>query len=246
MRAPVILILAAGLLGCEDRKGVTDRALTETGELIALSGGGAGAAGACFTCHGLEGQGDGMAAPRLAGLDAGYLQKQMEDYAAGTRPHDVMGRIAKRLDADDRRAVTAFYAAMPTPVPEGAASPAPALYLAGDPARGIMACAACHGADGQGSGPGNPAINGQPRAYVVDQLKRWRSGERRNDPRGVMAVAVGRLTDAELATLAAWLETARPAQGPASAAASASVSSAAAARPAASREARRPDRSDGA
>ena len=246
MRASVILILAAGLLGCADRKGVTDRALTETGELVAMSGGGAGATGACFTCHGLEGQGDGVAAPRLAGLDAGYLQKQVEDYAAGTRPHDVMGRIAKRLDADDRRAVAAFYAAMQTPPGPSAASPAPALYLTGDPSRGIMACAACHGVEGQGSGPGNPAISGQPRAYVVDQLERWRSGERRNDPRGVMAVAAARLTDAEVASLAAWLETARPAPAPASAAASASVSSASAARPAASREARRPDRSDGA
>lgn len=246
MRAPLFLLMTAGLLGCSDAKGVTDRALTETGQLVAMSGGGAGAASACFTCHGLEGQGDGVATPRLAGLDAGYLQKQMEDYAAGTRPHDVMGRIAKRLDAADRRAVAAFYAAKPAPSVAATQTPAPALYLAGDPARGIMACAACHGAQAQGNGPGNPAISGQPRAYVVDQLKRWRDGDRRNDPRGVMAVAVAKLTDVEIASLAAWLETAPPVPAPASAAASASVSAAAAARPAASREARRPDRSDGA
>ncbi|MBU1345407.1 MAG: c-type cytochrome [Alphaproteobacteria bacterium] len=235
-----------GLGGCDAAKGDTDRALTETGQLVALSGGGAGAQFACFTCHGLEGQGDGVTTPRLAGLDAGYLQKQMEDYAAGTRPDDVMGRIAGRLDASDRRAVAAFYSRMPAPEAAAAPVPAPTLYLTGDPRRGITACSACHGAVGQGAGPGNPAISGQPRAYVADQLERWRHGDRRNDPRGVMAVATARLTDEEIQTLAAWLETAPPAPAPASASASAFVSAGAAARPAASREARRPDRSDGA
>ncbi len=248
--SPILLLafgaLSLGLGGCDSAKGETDRALTETGQLVALSGGGAGAKSACFTCHGLEGQGDGVTTPRLAGLDAGYLQKQMEDYAAGTRPDAVMGRIASRLNAADRRAVADFYAAMPAPERRLSALPAPALYSAGDPGRGITACAACHGPQGQGAGPGNPAIAGQPRAYIVDQLERWRHGDRRNDPRGVMAVATGHLTDEEIETLAAWLETAPRAPAPASASASESVSAKAAARPAASREARRPDRSDGA
>ena len=42
---------------------------TRTGELIAYSGGGRGAAGACATCHGLKGEGDGHLVPRLAALD---------------------------------------------------------------------------------------------------------------------------------------------------------------------------------
>jgi cytochrome c553 len=246
VRAFFILLTTLTLAACDSGKGATDQALTETGELVALSGGGAGAASACFTCHGLNGQGDGASIPRLAGLDAGYLQKQLEDYAAGTRPDDVMGRIAKRLDAGDRRAVALFYAEMPAPPAPIAALPVPSLYVAGEATRGVTACAACHGSQGQGWGPGGPAIAGQPRAYVVDQLTRWRDGRRRNDPRGVMAVAVAELTDAEIESLAVWLETAPSAPAPASVAASASVSSAAAARPAASREARRPGRSDGA
>jgi len=246
VRALTILFLSIGVLGCDSTRGATDRALTQTGQLVAMSGGEGGPAAACFTCHGLDGQGDGASVPRLAGLDAGYLQKQMEDYAAGTRPDDVMGRIAKRLDDQDRRAVAAFYAAMPAPPYASPGLPPPVLYLNGDPTRGVLACAACHGFTGQGAGPGGPAIAGQPRAYIADQLTRWRDGKRRNDPRGVMAVATARLTDDEIGRLSAWLETAPPAPAPASAVASASVSAAAAARPAASREARRPDRSDGA
>ena len=116
-----------------------------------------GAANACFSCHGLDGMGDGVSVPRLAGLDAGYLQKQLEDYANETRADDVMGPIAKWLDDGDRRAVAAWYAALP-PLPASGAAPAalaPAIYRNGATDRGVIACASCHGADGQGVGRGS-------------------------------------------------------------------------------------------
>lgn len=212
-----------------------------------MGGGAGGAANACFTCHGLQGQGDGVGTPRLAGLDQGYLQKQMEDYAAGLRPDDIMTQVSKNLDHDGRRAVAAYYAAMPAPDGDAALTgPPPALWLVGDQARGIVACGSCHGAQGQGGGGGNPAVSGQPAPYTLEQIDRWKSGKRRNDPRGVMAAAVQHLTDAEARAIAGWLSAQPAAPAPDSAAASVSASVAAAARPAASRETRRPDRSDGA
>ena len=242
---PAVLMLAAA---CDATPCQTDRAFTANGQIIAMSGGPGGAANACFTCHGLDGGGDGLAAPRLAGMDAGYLQKQMEDYASGLRPDDSMGRIARALDQKARQQVTAYYAALPSPPdPEGPARPAPAIYLTGDTQRGIVACAACHGLRGEGAGRGgNPRIAGQPYAYTLEQIDRWKSGARRNDPRGVMAAAVKSLSDPEARAIATWLSTQPAAPAPASAVASASASVAAAARPAASRETRRPDRSDGA
>ena len=93
---------------------------------------------------------------------------------------------------------------------------------------------------------GQPIVASQPLAYTLEQIDRWKSGKRRNDPRGVMAAAVQRLTDAEARAIAQWLSGQSVSPTPASASASASVSAAAAARPAASRETRRPDRSDGA
>lgn len=244
------LILAGpGLVACDATPGETDRAFSASGQVIAMGGGAGGAANACFTCHGLQGQGDGVSTPRLAGLDAGYLQKQMEDYASGLRPDDVMSRIAKDLDADSRRAVSVFYAGLP-PQPSTSASPSaaspPQVWRRGDVSRGITACASCHGPNGQGAGEGQPIVAGQPAAYTLEQIDRWKSGKRRNDPRGVMAAAVQRLTDAEARAIAQWLSDQPASPAPASAAASASVSASAAARPAASRETRRPDRSDGA
>ena len=244
---PALGVMAL-LAACDSSPGRTDRAFTASGHVIAMSGGAGGAANACFTCHGLDGGGDGVAAPRLAGMDAGYLQKQMEDYASGLRPDDAMTRIAKGLDQDGRRKVAAYYAAMPLPPRQPTSGgAAPAIYLNGDASRGVVACASCHGAEGQGSGRGgNPAIAGQPVAFTLEQIDRWKSGKRRNDPRGVMAAAVKPLSDPEARAIALWLSMQPASPAPASAAASASVSAAAAARPAASRETRRPDRSDGA
>lgn len=237
---PVLLVLAAA--GCSPASNRTGEAFTASGEIIAMSGGEGGAANACFSCHGLDGAGDGVSVPRLAGLDAGYLQKQLADYALETRPDAVMSPIARWLDDEDQRAVAAFYAAMPAPTPTRSASAPPALWLTGAPERGVAACASCHGADGQGIGAGNPAVAGQPAAYTLDQLRRWKRAERRNDPRNVMAGAVAGLTEAEMRTIAAWLERAPSARRPASGAASGSASGAVAAGSAASRGPRRPDR----
>ena len=249
VRAPLsAVVLLTGLAACDSTPGQTDRAFTTNGRVIAMSGGAGGATNACFTCHGLDGGGDGVAAPRLAGLDAGYLQKQMEDYASGLRPDDAMTRIAKALDQKGRREVAAYYASLPVSQTQtSAAAPAPAIYLQGDASRGIVACASCHGADGQGSGQGgNPQIAGQPVAYTLEQIDRWKSGKRRNDPRGVMAAAVKSLSDPEARAIASWLSMQPASPAPASAAATGSASAEAAARPAASRETRRPYRSDGA
>lgn len=238
---PALLALAA-LAACSPASNDTGAAFTATGEIIAMGGGEGGPANACFSCHGLDGAGDGVSVPRLAGLDAGYLQKQLSDYAEDRRADPVMTPIARWLDDDDRRAVAAWYAAIPAPASTAPASPPPAVYLKGDPGREVTACAACHGANGEGLGAGNPAIAGQPAAYTLDQLRRWKTAERRNDPRGVMADAVAGLSEAEMRTIAVWLEGAPTAPPPTSDAASASASGAVAAGSATSRGPRRPGR----
>jgi len=240
-RLPILLVLTAALAGCDRPAGRTDQALSVTGRLVAMSGGAGGAANACFSCHGLDGAGDGVSTPRLAGLEAGYLQKQMEDYASGLRPDATMTPVAKALDGEARRAVAAYYAQLPPPSGGGAPQPTPALWSRGDPARGLQPCAACHGDQGQGVGGGQPALAGQPQVYTRDQLERWRLAKRRNDPRGVMGEIARKLTSAEVDAVAAWLER-RPAfPAPATDAASASGATEAAGRSAAFRAGRRLD-----
>jgi len=238
---PSLLLLAAA--GCSPATNETGAAFTRTGQIIAMSGGEGGPANACFTCHGLDGGGDGVSVPRLAGLDSGYLQKQMEDYANDVRQNVVMTEVARWLDDGDRRAVSAWYASLPAPPrPTVTSVSPPRLYLEGDPSRGVPPCASCHGVAGEGVGTGNPAIWGQPAAYTIDQLHLWRSGQRRNDPRNVMSRAVAGLTDGEIRELAVWLQNAPASRSPGTDVASASAAATAAARPATSHGIRRPDR----
>jgi cytochrome c553 len=229
----ILALLGLGLSGCGPSSSRTDARLTRSGELVALSGGEGGAAKACFACHGLEGRGDGISAPRLAGLDAGYLHKQLEDYALSIRHDPVMTPIAASLSGPARQRVAAYYAGLP-----GLASPRAASVVV--PAAWTRAgCQACHGSQGQGVGAGGPALSAQPAAYTVEQLRRWRAAERRNDPRSVMAAAAAGLTAAEIAAIADWLQTQSASPAPDSAAASVSAAGAAAARSAASHEERR-------
>lgn len=242
MRLVSVILALAAAAACTPATNRTGEAFTADGELIAMSGGEGGPGNACFSCHGLDGAGDGVSVPRLAGLDAGYLLKQLSDYADSRRADPVMTPIASWLDDEDQRAVAAWYASMPPPAGPDSTPPPPDIYLAGDPARRVAACASCHGVDGRGLGPGNPAIAGQPAAYTLDQLQRWKKAQRRNDPRSVMTDAAAGLTGTEMRTIAAWLEHAPTAPLPASDAATASAAASASAGSEASRGPRRPGR----
>lgn len=179
----------------------TDDRWGRGGELIAMSGGEGGARYACVTCHGARGEGNGFDAPRLAGLPTGYLQKQMEDYAAGLRDHAVMRDVARWLDSHERVMVADHYAALPPralppATEERAGAAAPALYR--------RACQECHGAEGRGS-PKGPPLAGQPAFYLAQQLQDWRASKRRNDGDHAMWKVARQLEDGEIRALSLHL-----------------------------------------
>ena len=210
-RLRMLIVASLAASGCSAPAVPPDR-FTASGEVIAMGGGDGGVGHACFSCHGLDGGGDGAATPRLAGLDPGYLQRQLDDYASGRRAHKEMAAIARRMQPDARALVSFYYAALPAagrstgPADGGAAR----LYAAGDPARDLPACASCHGAQGEGVGPGNPPLAGQPAAYVAAQLDGWREGRRYNDALGEMRRISRRLTPDEIRRLAAFVASLAP------------------------------------
>lgn len=170
-----------------------------------MSGGDGGAKAACFTCHGLTGEGDSKDSPRLAGLDAGYLHRQIDDYANGRREHLAMRTIALHLSDADRAKVSAYYAALPAPAAPAASAntQGEALYHLGDSKRGLAPCASCHGAEGQGDAA-NPALAVQPAPYLENQLAAWRTGKRNNDPLGQMREISRQLSNAEVRAVSVY------------------------------------------
>src|SRR3546814_890735 len=57
------------------------------------------------------------------------------------------------------------------------------LYANGDAARGILACASCHGAAGNSTIPANPNLASQPHEYLVKQLIDFTANDDKTQPR---------------------------------------------------------------
>lgn len=177
---------------------------------ITRQGNGKGAA-PCMACHGDDGGGQAAAGnPRLAGLDAAYLQKQLEDFTNGSRVNPVMQPTAKALDADERHALAVYYSKLPVAgiKPFGALPPddsiGATLATRGDWDRGVPACVQCHGPGGVGVGAHFPPLAGQPAAYIAAQLKAWKSGSRHNDPLQLMQHLSTAVSAKDIDAVASW------------------------------------------
>jgi cytochrome c553 len=87
----------------------------------------------------------------------------------------------------------------------------PALAAeAADPAAGKAKsgiCATCHGRNGVGTAPNYPNLAGQKSQYLAEQMKLFRSGERKNEQMNIVARP---LTDEDIANLAAFYESLPP------------------------------------
>ncbi len=163
----------------------------------------------CADCHGPAGIVDTPDVPNLAGQDALYVFKQLQDYKNESRSSPIMGEAVKGLSDRDMADLAAFYAAQ-APAPSPASGPATApeiekLVSVGDGARLVAACEACHGAESSRA-PGSygvPNLRNQKLDDLTLQLTAFRSGERANDVYRVMRDLCRQLTDAEIAGLAA-------------------------------------------
>ncbi|MGB0936682.1 MAG: c-type cytochrome [Colwellia sp.] len=80
-------------------------------------------------------------------------------------------------------------------------------YAAGDAEAGkakVAMCTACHGAAGVSAIPTYPNLAGQKEAYLLKQLKDFKSGARK-DP--VMAGMAAPLSETDMANIAAYYAT---------------------------------------
>ncbi len=166
------------------------------------------AAGTCAACHGADGNSQISTNPKLAGQHPEYLFKQMKNFKAtdgkpAERANAVMAGMISTLDEGQMRDVAAWFASQkqtgdkakndPKSYPQGQK-----LYRAGDVAKGLAACAGCHGPAGAGMPAQYPRIGGQFADYTETQLKAFRDGGRANDANTMMRTIALKMTDAEM------------------------------------------------
>jgi cytochrome c553 len=162
----------------------------------------------CVACHGETGVSPSPEFPHLAGQSGAAIYKQLYDYRTGSRAHPSMTDVAKALEEPAIADVAAYYAGQPqrNPPPVTLAESPPAivqLVELGDPRRNIPPCASCHRA-GAGGPIETPVLAEQRDEYLIQQLKLYASGERRNDVYGRMRLIASRLTEEEIRGLAGY------------------------------------------
>jgi cytochrome c553 len=169
-------------------------------------------AAVCGACHGMDGNSTDPQYPRLAGQSEQYIAHQLAMFKDGTRQNPIMLGFASALSAQDMRDIGAYFATQ-KPLPGVAdaklVQQGEAIFRGGDATRQIPACMACHGPDGSGNpGAAYPHLAGQHADYVQATLKAWRDGTTwGNDAHAqIMPAIAKRLTDADIAALASYVE----------------------------------------
>ena len=173
---------------------------------------GAGKAGVCAACHGPGGNSTNPEWPKLAGQHSAYTYEQLKVLKSGERRSPVMNAQAANLSDQDMRDLAAYFAAQKaTP---GVASPdavkaAQKLFRAGDAARALPACSACHGPQGVGNAAAKyPRIGGQHSKYTALVLRQMRDIAGMKLPYAgiqTMSAVAAKLTDAEIEALASYV-----------------------------------------
>ena len=195
-------VLAAGAVSASPKADV------EKGKQVATT--------ICAACHAADGNSGIATYPKLAGQAAAYVYGQTMAIKDGTRTHGaagVMKPMVMNLSEQDIRDAAAYYAkqqgkpgeANPKENPELGAK----IYRGGLSAKKLPACMSCHGPSGAGIPGGGteiqayPRLGGQHKAYVVEQMKAYQSGQRKN---AIMADIANRLSEEELNAVANFIQ----------------------------------------
>jgi cytochrome c553 len=154
----------------------------------------------CLGCHGAPGlrnPGPVYAIPMVGGQHAEYIVSALKAYKDKSRSHKTMQAQASNLSDQDMNDIAAFFSSM-----EGNSRPSlvnAAKAKAGEKAS--ASCAACHGKSGDGDLNSFPKLAGQYESYLVQAIKDYRSGERKNI---IMSGQVNNLSIGEIEALSAW------------------------------------------
>lgn len=151
----------------------------------------------CARCHGATANASpAEAVPKLGGQHAEYIVSALEQYASDERKHPGMKTIALALTAKDREDIAAYIAQF-----ELKKFPIPSFGEPSTLERKLENCRSCHGEQGNNFTPEVPRLIGQDQRYLLQSLKNYQNGTRKNQS---MAYVVRNLTDPELAEMSTY------------------------------------------
>jgi cytochrome c553 len=164
----------------------------------------------CAACHGPDGNSVNPEWPSLAGQHPDYIVSSLKQYQAGARQNVLMSPQASALTGQDMADLAAYFSSQaiaPKEADPDLLTRGQQLYRGGDANRGITACIACHGPNGQGNPlAGYPAIAGQHATYLAAQLRLYASGERRSDANQMMRNVARQMTEKDIVAVTSFMQ----------------------------------------
>ena len=154
-------------------------------------------AAACTSCHGEAGVSPNDTWPNLAGQHAAYLARILSAYKSGAQKDVMMSPLAQALSDADIQNLASYYGSLQCNAKPSASHTA---SKAGGEAI-TRNCAPCHGDRGISGNAAWPHLAAQKETYLVNALKAFRAGLRK-DP--MMASVTRGLSDSDIAELAAY------------------------------------------
>jgi cytochrome c553 len=148
----------------------------------------------CQGCHGIPNYKNAFpsySVPKLGGQNVTYVANALKAYAAGERAHPTMHSQAVTMDEQARADVAAYFRGQPA---------TPSTQVVGTPPPATGTCVACHGAAGNKTVSDDlPILAGQKADYIVQALKDYKSGKRKNP---IMSGIIGGVNEKDFAAIA--------------------------------------------
>jgi cytochrome c553 len=143
-----------------------------------------------------------------AGWPASRIRAQATgDFKAKSRDNAIMSLYASALNDQDMKDIGAYLAKQQlkpaTAKNKDTIEVGQKIYRGGIAAKGVPACAGCHGPTGAGIPAQYPRIGGQYSEYTEAQLVAFRQGTRKNN--SVMSTIAAQMSDAEIKAVADYV-----------------------------------------
>jgi cytochrome c553 len=148
----------------------------------------------CQGCHGIPNYKNAFpsySVPKLGGQNPKYIENALKAYASGERSHPTMHSQATGMTDEIRADLAAYFRGQPSQA---------SGEVVGTPPPATQTCVACHGADGAKTvAEDYPVLAGQQPDYLVQALKDYKSGKRKNP---VMAGIIGGVDEKDFESIA--------------------------------------------
>lgn len=162
----------------------------------------------CTGCHNEDGNSTAPEFPKIAGLDAAYITKQINDFKKDKRVSEIMGPMANQIPDQDIPVLAAYFSKQKrtTGTVENVklAAQGQQIYDDGIISSAVPACSGCHGEKGEGTDK-FPRLAGQHTTYLITQMNNFKNAVRNNDARKVMRAITLRMTDQDMKAVAEYI-----------------------------------------